>query len=1229
MVVKMNKNSKRKLKIDKDQNTYPKKPRRNWKAVAFAMYITFLLLSAIPYMADRTVDANMKDSYDYHLVYRTDGRQSHYYVERVNTSENGIIDLTYKTKSNSLTVDSQNIKIIHIYCRSMYEDECKDVFGIDPSDNSNYYKWYFIEKDHLNVNIDSDSKIEELSFIDTPIPHKVIVNDVEWEEGINYNYTSNYTTAISYVPSGFTNVDIYFKSHTGTPPIAILNVSKTIVPVNQSIEFDASNSYDPDGTISAYIVDFGDGTNKGGMKHTYAFTKPGIYNVILTVIDNDDLIAHAYVNITVVTSSDIPAFQGRVPNQERPEDAPPWPLNLNTFEPIPSSIDVEFYWYLTGENISLYSVTGENGTNDQFIFTPKPDAFGTDLTTLWLRSTEGLALSQPLWINITPVNDPPKLLPLPDLMLHYNDPYTFNYKPYVEDKETPRDELTLEIFDGYEEHYITISNLNATFEYPESMVGEIIYATVTFSDGEDISQDVISIQITTDFVPKLVEKLPDVWLYEGTTKYNVFNLDDYFIDPDNDAIYFSYGFTHLEIVIHNNHSVDISAESEWTGAELVTFRARDPLGAIAEDFILVRVLPVNDPPSIEGVPDFYIRYDFDFWFELSPYINDKDNTSFELMIIVSDPKHIRLDTLNNMVIIMNYPLEFLGQTIPVRITVSDGMASDFQEVKVTITEDFPPELIVPLPDIVFPEDTPLINAFDLDHFFMDVDGDVLYYTTGQKFINISIKNDHSVDLSAPKDWFGTEMIYFRATDPAGAFQQDLVFVTVLPVNDPPEILSIPRQRGNESTRWVLDLEPYIFDVDNNISEMEISVDNDYVLVSGSTLIFFGNPKLPKQVEVTVSDGEFSASQTIDIKLNLRKGPEMLTFWDLLVFLLPFIVLICLIIGIIAGAVHRHRNRFTAEELFLIHQGGTLITHLSRNVQANVDDIIFSGMFTAVQDFIRDTFASDDDQYSDSPDENWALDEMKLGDNNIIIERSENTYLAVIFSGPGSKRLRNIVNVLLNKIETKYTNILPTWDGNINKLEGTQEILSVLIKLPKESEEQSTPIPDHESKPEPPHDVKADIEIPKLTEPIISTKPRIGVPMATAVAVKPPKRKLSSKELLKCTSEQMGSNTPGLAAWPLSKRKRKTKFRVLSNIDLNNLPIALQIRSKSSLPKTIAIKRGTISLDKGKDQSKMVSPANLNISPAAKPAKIQINTGGKNVEIDTTRSLFEQLAEMDD
>ena len=1188
--------------------------RRNWKAIVIALYITFLLLSMIPFAADRAVEPQIKDSYIYHLRYPHDGLQTHYYVERVNTSDIGKIDLTYTTKSNTLDVDVENLRVLWIYCRSMYEDECKKVFGIDPYDNSNYFKWYFIEKNHLNVNIDSDTKIEELRFIDTPMPYKVLVNNIEWKESEKYNYTLDYSTAISEVPSGHTIVDIYFKPENGIPPLAVLKASKTVVRLNEQIDFDASSSYDPDGTIQAHFLDFGDGTFSGGARHSHSYSKLGTYGVILTVRDDDDLIAHAYLNITVVDSTNLPEIQGVVPNQIKPEDSPPWTLNLTIYEPFSFSSNVEFNWYITGEDTSIYSVTGENSTYDQLLFNLVPDAYGNDLVTLWLMSSENLSSSQPLWVNITPVNDRPTIAGIPDLIVHYDDPYTFNYMPYVDDKETPKQELILSIFDGFEEDYITISGLNATFNYPQKMVGKVIYATVMVSDGEAVAQEIITIQVTSDYVPKLVKSLPDIWLYEGTTKYNVFDLDDYFMDPDKDSMYFSYGATHLSIIINLDHTVDVTADAEWSGSELVTFRARDPVGALAEDIIVITVIPVNDPPVIEGVPDFIIHYDHDYRFDLIPYVHDNDNETSELRIIPSDPEHIRLDILNNLVIIMNYPVDYLGQNIPVRLAVTDGLESGFQNVTITITEDYPPELLTPLPDVVFLEDMPLVNAFDLDNYFLDIDGDVLYYTSGQKFVTITINEDRTVDFTSPKDWYGMEYVYFRATDPTGALQQDLILVSVLPINDPPRLLPIPPQYGNESERWVLDLEPYIDDVDNNITDLIITVDDINVIVSGKTLVFLGTKDMPDEVELTVSDGQFESSRMIEVHVTLGEIPTPVTLWELFFIILPIIAIIILTLVILAMVIYRKKNRFMVEEVFLIHKGGTLINHLMRTSKANVDDIIFSGMFTAVQEFIQDSFNTDNLSDNISGENNWILDELKMGDNRILIERSENAYLAVIFSGSGSKRLRKIVARLLDKIETKYENELPNWDGDIRALSGTKEILSVLIKqlknVKKETKRKS-------------FDEYLEVEKPK---PVQSQKP-VSQPIKTQPLTKAVP-KTETKDIQENLGRENGVGRPGLPAWPLKVINGRIfqpmgRFGLENKIKLKNIPFALNINASRSRIKAIAIKQS-----KELKVSKP-APSGLDLNNISKPISFAMPGSNKKYEIDPARSLLEQLAELDD
>ena len=60
---------------------------------------------------------------------------------------------------------------------------------------------------------------------------------------------------------------------------------------DQPVEFDASDSSDPDGTIASYEWEFDDGATATGVTPTHTYGDPGQYDVTLTVTDEDGAIA--------------------------------------------------------------------------------------------------------------------------------------------------------------------------------------------------------------------------------------------------------------------------------------------------------------------------------------------------------------------------------------------------------------------------------------------------------------------------------------------------------------------------------------------------------------------------------------------------------------------------------------------------------------------------------------------------------------------------------------------------------------------------------------------------------------------------------------------------------------------------------------------------------------------------------------------------------------------------
>ncbi|HYU05745.1 MAG TPA: PKD domain-containing protein [Thermoplasmata archaeon] len=112
------------------------------------------------------------------------------------------------------------------------------------------------------------------------------------DEVPNWSGASNSPSA---VPSPSTN----------QPPVASVVFSPATPQPLQAVTFNASASYDPDGTIASYAWTFGDGTNGSGRTVTHAYPDAGQYTVTLTVTDNGGLTAIHSETVTVAVTSGV------------------------------------------------------------------------------------------------------------------------------------------------------------------------------------------------------------------------------------------------------------------------------------------------------------------------------------------------------------------------------------------------------------------------------------------------------------------------------------------------------------------------------------------------------------------------------------------------------------------------------------------------------------------------------------------------------------------------------------------------------------------------------------------------------------------------------------------------------------------------------------------------------------------------------------------------------------
>lgn len=86
------------------------------------------------------------------------------------------------------------------------------------------------------------------------------------------------------------------------PPVARRQISKTSAKVGETITFDASQSYDPDGQIVQYHWDFGDNTSSTQMIATHAYSRAGNFSPTLTVTDNNGATGQAIGFITITAN---------------------------------------------------------------------------------------------------------------------------------------------------------------------------------------------------------------------------------------------------------------------------------------------------------------------------------------------------------------------------------------------------------------------------------------------------------------------------------------------------------------------------------------------------------------------------------------------------------------------------------------------------------------------------------------------------------------------------------------------------------------------------------------------------------------------------------------------------------------------------------------------------------------------------------------------------------------
>ncbi len=127
---------------------------------------------------------------------------------------------------------------------------------------------------------------------------------------------------------------------------------------------------------------------------------------------------------------------------------------------------------------------------------------------------------------------------------------------------------------------------------------------------------------------------------------------------------------------------------------------------------------------------------------------------------------------------------------------------------------------------------------------------------------------------------------------------------------------------------------------------------------------------------------------------------------------------------VVGAVLYVRRRAHLLELYLMHDSGMLIRHWSREQASPHDSDIMSGMLTVLQEFVRDTWKSHQDE--DAP-----LEQLRFGTQRVLLARGSHTVLAAVIRGRYVNGLPGRLSSAVAEFERINADRIADWNGNVD------------------------------------------------------------------------------------------------------------------------------------------------------------------------------------------------------
>jgi hypothetical protein len=484
----------------------------------------------------------------------------------------------------------------------------------------------------------------------------------------------------------------------------------------------------------------------------------------------------------------------------------------------------------------------------------------------------------------------------------------------------------------------------------------------------------------------------------------------------------------------------------------------------------------NDPPSIVTANLGSVNEDALYSVDYDHTDIDGDSVTWSL---TTDVAATWLSINLNSGVLSGTPANADVGSYLVNITADDGNGGyDYTEFTLVVsnTNDAPS-----VPNLIFPSDDSTINITLVTFSWVDSTDPDIGDAISSYTLQYSSSSDFSQNVITITDIIGTSYqvtveLEDRSTyhwrveafdsNSAGSGYQIPHFVFDIETGYLP-----PTYNGRLKSDIVENGGTWSVNLDDFFSSQTITVglvftsSHNEVLIDPVTHIASWKPADKNaqltDVTFTISDGITTVtSQPIDLSVE-KEAPPM-TIWERILW--PYPLLSLVFVFILVGVVLYRRKIYApqVERVFLIHEHSILITHQSVGKDHELDEDILSGMLAGVKNLISDAFGREE-----GSDVQEDLRKLEFGDRNILLERGNHFFIAVVFSGRANKELAARIKSVVNEIEERYTNELKGWEGYTDAFEGIDEIIATLLpkdqsnEEDKESKEVYVEVPDEE------------------------------------------------------------------------------------------------------------------------------------------------------------------------